>query len=323
LNLLFSLRNAVVVISPRGPLALRRMIAHWVVLAAAALTTLVAATVAAALTVFTGQALPQAVKHDLVIAPATTLSVTTLMSDPGQAAQGSAALHARIAAAMPGIPFSFYAALWSDPLGLVRGALPAPPPSAGQGNAALLQAAAMSGIASHAALVAGQWPPAAASTPGQPIPAALPASAAALLHVRAGDVLRLRDRVTNALVSFDITGVFVPRQGDGPSGAYWKLSYFPASGRSASFGSTTYGPLVVGRVAFGPALTVLSESWVAQPAMTAFQEADLNPVSAGVAALGESLPNSGVLNGAQLTTSLPARPRDRHRAWPPNSGRWP
>jgi hypothetical protein len=187
------------------------MTAHWVVLAAAALTTLVAATVAAALAVFTGQALPQVVQHDLAIAPGTALSITTLVNDPSQAAEDSAALRSRIAAAMPGIPFSFHEALWSDPLGLVPGALPASPPSAGQGNTALLQAAWLSGIASHASLAAGQWPAASASSRRQAIPAALPASAAALLHVRPGDVLRLRDRTTNALVSFDITGVFTAR----------------------------------------------------------------------------------------------------------------
>ena len=152
---------------------------------------------------------------------------------------------------MPGIPFSFDEALWSDPLGLVPGALPASPPSAGHGNTALLQAAAMSGIASHAALVAGQWPTASGSGPGQAIPAALPVSAAALLQVRAGDVLRLRDTISHALVSFDITGVFAPRHGAGPADSYWKLSYIPVSGRSASYGSTTYGPLVVSQAAFG------------------------------------------------------------------------
>ena len=110
------------VISPRGPLAMRRMIAHWGVIAAAALTTLVAATVAAALVVFTGQALPQVVKHDLARAPDTALSITTLVSNPGQAAKGSTTLRSQIAAAMPGVPFSFQAALWSDPLGLVAGA---------------------------------------------------------------------------------------------------------------------------------------------------------------------------------------------------------
>ncbi len=164
----------------------------------------------------------------------------------------------------------------------------------------------MSGIASHASLVAGQWPAASGRSLRQAIPAVLPATAAALLHVRPGDVLRLRDRLTNALVSFDITGVFAPRQGSGPADSYWKLSYFPASGRSASFGSTTYGPLVVSQAALGPVLTMLSGSWVAQPDMTAFGDGDLNSMSASVAALARSLPNSSVLNGAQLVTSLPS-----------------
>jgi hypothetical protein len=282
------------------------MTAHWVVLAAAALTTLVAATVAAALIVFTSQALPQTVKHDLALARDTALSITTPVNDPGQAARDNVTLRARIAAAMPGIPFSFHEALWSDPLSLVPGALPAPPPSAGKGNTALLQAASMSGVAGHASLVAGHWPASSGSARGQAIPAALPASAAALLHVSPGDVLRLRDRLTNALVSFDITGIFTQRQGNSPADSYWKLSYFPASGRSVSLGSTTYGPLVVSQEALGPALTMLSGSWVAQPDMTAFAEADLGPVSASVTALAASLPDSSSLNGTQLVTSLPS-----------------
>ena len=64
------------VIHPRGPLPVRRMTAHWVVLAAAALTTLVAAAVGAALAAFAGQSLPQAVRHDLAVAPGTSLVVT-------------------------------------------------------------------------------------------------------------------------------------------------------------------------------------------------------------------------------------------------------
>jgi hypothetical protein len=303
LIILVFIRNAFLVISPRGPLAIRRMTAHWAVLAAAVLATLVAATMAAALTVFTGQALPLAVRHELTAAPGTALSVTALVSDPGQAATGSAALRSRIAAAMPGLPFSFNEALWSDPLELVPGALPAAP-TAGNGNTTLLQAVSLSGIASHASLVAGQWPAAEGSGQRQAIPAALPASAAALLHVSAGDVLRLRDRITNALVSFDITGLFVARQGAGPAGSYWMLNYIPATGRSASYESTTYGPLVVSQAALGPALTMLSASWVAQPDLTAFH-GDPNSMSASVAALADSLPNSTVLNGAQVVSSLP------------------
>jgi hypothetical protein len=304
LIILILIGNAVLVISPRGPLAIRRMTAHWVVLAAAILATLVAATMAAALTVFTGQALPLAVRHDLTAAPGTALSVTALVSDPSQAATGSAALRSQIAAATPGLPFSFNEALWSDPLELVPGALPAAPPTAGNGNTTLLQAVSLSGIASHASLVAGQWPAAQGSSQRQAIPAALPATAAALLHVSAGDVLRLRDRITNALVSFDITGLFVARQGASPADSYWMLNYIPATGRSASYGSTTYGPLVVSQAALGSTLTMLSASWVAQPDLTAFH-GDPNSMSASVAALADSLPNSSVLNGSQVVSSLP------------------
>ena len=57
-------------------------------------------------------------------------------------------------------------------------------------------------------------------TAGQPIPAALPASAAALLHVGTGDVLRLRDRITQHYVRFVVTGLYRPRQVSAP---YWQL----------------------------------------------------------------------------------------------------
>ena len=292
-------------ISPRGPLALRRMTAHWVVIAAAALTTLVAAAAAAGLTVFTGQALPQVVKHDLAAAHGSALSVTALVGEPGQAAAGSTGLRSQIAAALPGVPFSFDEALWSDPLVLVPGSRPAQPPSAGPGNTALVQAASMSGISGHATLIAGHWP-AAATGRGQVIPAALPAAAAALLHVSAGDVLRLRDQITRAPVSFVVTGVFVERDEAAPANSYWGLSYVPASGKSVSYQSVTYGPLVVSQADFGSALTMLSGSWVAQPDMAAFSEGDLDAGAGGVAALTQLLPNSSYLNGAQLVTSLPA-----------------
>ena len=126
-----------------------------------------------------------------------------------------------------------------------------------------------------------------------------------MLHVSVGDVLRLRDRLNNALVSFDITGVFAPRAASGPDDSYWALSYIPASGVSASYASSTYGPLVVSQGAFGSALTQQSTSWLAQPDMAAFPDGSLGPDAASVAALAASLPNATFLNGAQLITNLP------------------
>ena len=292
-------------------MATRRMVAYWGVLAAAALTTLVAAAVAAAVAVFMGQALPLAVQHDLTTAPGTSMSVTALVDGRGQDASGGAALRSQIAAAMPGVPFTFQSASWSDPLGLVPGALPASPASVGKGTTTLLQAASLTGIARHATLIAGHWPtaPTTATAPGggaaTAIPAALPASAASLLHVSVGDVLRLHDRLDNALLSFDITGVFAPRAASGPADSYWGLSYIPAGGVSASYASSTFGPLVVSQAAFGSALTENSGSWLAQPDMTAFPNGSLSSTSASVAALAASLPSATFLNGAQMTTSLP------------------
>jgi hypothetical protein len=300
-------------------MATRRMTAFRGVLAAAALTTLVTAAVAAAIAVFMGQVLPLAVTHNLVTTPGTAMSVTAQVGGTSQAVQGSAALRSRIAGAMPGIPFGFQEAFWSDPLTPIPGALPVAPQDAGQGSTALLQAASMSGVTGQATLVAGQWPAAPGGDRTGAIPAALPASAAALLHVRVGDVLRLRDRITNAPASFDITGIFVRRQESGPADSYWNLSYIPADGVSASGGSATYGPLLVSQSAFGPALTMLSGSWVAQPDMAAFSDGNLNAISANITALSDPLPGSDLLNGTQLTTSLPSvltgSARDLSVAW--------
>src|ERR1700749_4710505 len=102
------MRNPVWVIGPRGPLPMRRMTAPWVVLAAAALTTLVAAAVAAALAVFSGQALPRAVTHDLSAAPGTSLAATGPVSSAAQLSHVTAALKTAVGHALPGIPFGFW-----------------------------------------------------------------------------------------------------------------------------------------------------------------------------------------------------------------------
>ena len=65
--------------------------AYWVVLAAAALTTLVAAALATALAVFAGQALPLALRHDLANSSGTSLTLSGPVG-PGQSAPDNAAL---------------------------------------------------------------------------------------------------------------------------------------------------------------------------------------------------------------------------------------
>ena len=225
----------------------------------------------------------------------------------GQIAAYTALLRQQIHAALAGTPFAFDAAEWSDPLGFAGGAGPSPSAGAG-GNTANAEAAALGGITAHAVLVAGRWPGAVRA--GQPVPAALPASAAALLHARAGDELRLRDRVFGRLVLFRVTGLYRPRQLTGPAAGYWGLDDISSSGSVTAGGFTTYGPLTVPAAAFaGPLaapLTVSSGSWVAQPEMARIPDGRFSQVAAGVSGLAQSLAQSSTLSNLTLTTSLPA-----------------
>ena len=297
----------------RDSLTLPRMNAQRLVIIAAALTTLVAATLSATFAVFSGVSLPRAVRANLTRANGTALVVSG-QAGAGQIAAYTTLLRQQIHAALGGTPFAFDAAEWSDPLGFVGGAGPSPPAGAG-GNTPNAEAAALGGITAHAVLVAGRWPGAVRA--GQPVPAALPATAAALLHARAGDELRLRDRVSGRLVLFRLTGLYRPRQLTGPAAGYWGLDDISSSGSVTAGGFTTYGPLTVPAAAFagppaglrpGPAgpLTVSSGSWVAQPEMARIPDGRFSQVAAGVSGLAQSLAQSSTLSNLTLTTSLPA-----------------
>jgi hypothetical protein len=298
------------------------MLAYWAVLSTAALTALVAAAVGAALAVFAGQALPLAVRHDLVMAPGTALTVSGPVSG-GQPTVTAGQVRAALGNALDGVPFSFESATWSDPMGLVPGKLPTSHTGTPKDDTPILQAASLTGITSQAVLVSGTWPAgvsgtatasAATSAPtatpapaGTPIPAALPAAAAALLHVAPGDLLTVEDQVTNKKDTFRITGLFARRQASGDAGSYWSLSSIPASGLSTASGFTTYGPLVVAPAELSGANTPLGNNvgnWVAQPDMSRFGSAILPVVAANVSALPTQFQNSATLSSMQLATGL-------------------
>ena len=79
----------------RGSLTLPRMNAHRLVIIAAALTMVVAAALASALAVFSGQALPRAVRHNLSVAGGTALVISGKV-DASQAAQYTSTLPGQI-----------------------------------------------------------------------------------------------------------------------------------------------------------------------------------------------------------------------------------
>jgi FtsX-like permease family protein len=279
-------------------MTLPRMNAHLLVIIAAALTTVVAAALATALATFSGQALPRAVRHDLGNASGTTMVITGNV-DAGQAAQYNSILPTQIRSALGGTAFAFYSSQWSDPFGFVPGALPARPASAG--NQPVVEAAELGGITSQAVLTSGRWPGAPAS--GQPIPAALPATAAALLHVTVGDVLRLRDGITRGYARFVVTGLYRPRQ---VSSYYWALDDVTPAGSSTASGFTTYGPLTVQAAAFPGPLAVYTGTWLAQPHTADIPASQLTTVAANVNGLAQQLQGATQLPTLTLTTSLPA-----------------
>ena len=177
----------------RGSLALPRMNAHRLVIIAAAVTIAVAAALATALATVSSQALPRAVRHDLSRATGTSFIIRgNVTADQG--AQYTSLLPGKISAALEGAPFAFYRAYWSNPLGFVADSRPA---AAGNTRTVqIVEAATLQAVTAQAVLVSGHWP--ADPVGGGPVPAALPAAAASLLHVRTGDMLQLRDRPRSA-----------------------------------------------------------------------------------------------------------------------------
>jgi FtsX-like permease family protein len=293
-------------------LTVRRTRASGVVITAAVLTTLVAAALAATFAVYSGGVLPRAVRHELATASGTTFLVTGSV-DRGQAGQVTHDLPGQFGRALGHVPFRFDSALRSDPLGFIAGAHPAESAGADSGresgatsagsNVPIAEAVAFTGLTAHAVLLTGHWPGPPAA--GQPIPAALPATAAALLQVKPGDMIQMRDRDSSALVRFTITGLYRPRATTGPGAAYWQLNDVGFAGAASSGGFTEYGPLTVNPAAFGGPLAVGAASWLAQPDTPAIAESQLTQVASRLSALITSLQSGENLPALNPVTSLP------------------
>jgi hypothetical protein len=281
----------------RRSLTVPRMNAHRLVVSAAALTIAVTGMLASMLAVLGGQSLPQAV-HDQVGGSNTTLTLSGPVNST-EDGQYNAMLPGQIKTALGGVPVTVLHGLWSDPLNFTG------QPSAPRGGGTQgVEAAAFDGITAHAVLVRGTWP--AAPVRGEPIPAALPATAAALLHLAPGDTARFRDALTNASVEFTITGLYRPAS---QAGQYWQLdSYVGLSGVSTDEGFSTYGPLTVQPAAFaaGGPLAVDSGSWLIQPDAARIPDGQLSTAAANLNALSATLRHPQALPGLTVTTSLPA-----------------
>jgi hypothetical protein len=115
----------------------------------------------------------------------------------GTAKADAKVIRASISPALGHTGFQMFSGRWADPL-----ALPKP---RGSSQAPGLQAATLDGITGHAGLTAGHWP--GPASPGRPIPVALPASTAAMLHLIVGQVLTLPDSITGRRARLVVTGL--------------------------------------------------------------------------------------------------------------------
>jgi predicted lysophospholipase L1 biosynthesis ABC-type transport system permease subunit len=277
--------------SPVLPLTVSRMSAYRLVLAAAAVSILITAALVAALASFSGQALSQAVHSQLATAPGTSIAVSG-QADGGQAASDTAHIRSAMRSAFGAHGFALYQSQWSYPLKL--------PGSYPGGGTPITQAAALPGIAAHAALVSGSWPGAARR--GQPIPAALPANAAALLHVSVGGVLRVRQQVSGQSAQVRVTGLFRPDLTGDHASVFWQLDLISPSGVSRADGFSTFGPFVVTPAALRSSLGVSDGAWVVAPVTGNIQDGGLAALAAKISADQQSLSAGGL----RVSTGLPA-----------------
>ena len=242
----------------RRSFLLRRARSAWLLVSCLMLSVLVTSALVSALLSFYSAALPATVRQEL--AKSGDMSVTISGQVSGSAANLTKLVSTKMRTAFGAVPHRQYQAVWSNEL-----ALPAQHSSGtgSAGNVAAVEAASMPGIGSYAALSSGGWP--APPRAGQPIPAALPATAAAALKVAVGAVLNLHYVGGRNAVRLEVTGLFRPRD---PAAQYWRLNQIGSGGVSVSGGFASYGPAVVSPAAFGTgALAANEASYVELPSV--------------------------------------------------------
>src|SRR6185312_11503235 len=151
-------------------------------------------------------------------------------------------------------------------------------------------------------LTAGGTATAATAAAG-PVPACLPGTAARRLHLRAGDMLRLRDVPDQITITVRITCTFARRQG---ASGYWSLSPVGSSGVGHVSGSVRYGPLVTSPAVLAARhIPVQFAVLWAQPRFAALHPASLTALSARLSAALGRLASSDALGGPAVSSRLP------------------
>jgi hypothetical protein len=276
----------------RASFVLRRM--RWARLLPASLLLAVLAStmVTVALASFGTRALPAAEHRRLGGVSDAVIEISGQLGT-AKANADAKVIRASISAALGHTGFQMLSGRWSDHF-----ALPKP---RGASQAPGIQAAAMDGVTGHAVLTAGRWP--GPVGPGRPIPVALPASAAAMLHFAVGQVLTLPDTITGRRARLVVTGLFRPRD---PAALYWRLSLLGSSGRQMQGAFVTYGPMLVSHTALGPGgLTVEQASWLLTVYTARISPGDTATIGTRLGTVMTNLQTRQDLGSLHAATSLP------------------
>ncbi|MFE4454115.1 FtsX-like permease family protein, partial [Streptomyces sp. NPDC056796] len=278
---------------------LLRVRAHRLLLTAAVLAVLLTTCVLAALTAFSGSMGDAALRHTLThrSAEQATLFVSADV-DREKREEADAAVRRAAGETFDGLPVTVRKLESSGAYALPRD-LQAPAAQRGQPDLTHLASLDRSRVR----LVAGRMPQAGAGSAGDPVGVALPRTAAEALKLEPGSRITLTDRLTEAPLPVEITGLYEAADLDDP---YWRLD--PLGGRGTrKVVFTTYGPLLAdpavlasGRVGAGPV------SWLAAAdfgaVTTGRTDALRRAATDGPKALSAS-PLFG--DGATVRTSLP------------------
>jgi hypothetical protein len=263
-----------------------------VLVAGLGLAVVLSVAITTALAGFGARALPEAVHQRLARAPGTSVAISGQVG-AARAEADTRVIDSLFRSALGGVPFTVVMGRWSDDL-----ALPQPRNSS---VISTIQAAALGGVASHAGLVAGNWP--GPRRRGQPVGVALPVSTARMLGLSVGEVLALHDTQTGAPVRLVVAGLFRARD---PAGLYWQLSLLGTSGDLVTGSFITYGPMLVDPDALGPGgLTVGDASWVARVDTARIAPASMSQLQRRLARVVSVLQGRQSLGGLQVTTRLP------------------
>ncbi|HEX2045306.1 MAG TPA: ABC transporter permease [Gaiellaceae bacterium] len=276
-------------------LVVQRAAASWLLLSGAFVTVLVAATLVAAIPIYSDAVAEAGLERALASAP---VEETTVEISAHVPAEDYAAADARVTGALG----RTFAASGAD---LHRGGRSSSFTLLGRGAGALTVFGFLEGIERHADLVAGTWP-----GRGVAVEAALSEPAARALGVSLGAVLPVAARTgEERRLDVRVSGVF--RALD-PAAAFWRASPLELGGvQRADF--TTFGPLVVPRATFFELAAGAEEvRWRAAPSFAALEVEEVGPLRRALERLDDRLAAGGT--GFQVDGGLAGLLRDAERS---------